>query len=147
MATAPTLDPSLRTREVFRARGGETANRCYQCGTCTSVCRLATEKSVFPRRQMLLAQWGLGDRLTSDAGVWLCYRCNDCTTHCPRDAKPGDVMQVARAVTIERLAVPPAMGTLVAKARVTWPLLLGIPVLFWIGFIALVSDLEIPQPP
>jgi len=81
---------------------------------------------------MLLAQWGLGDRLAGEPGVWLCHACHDCTSRCPRDAKPGDVMQVARSVAIEELAAPRFMGKLVGNVRKTWPILIAVPIVFWL---------------
>jgi quinone-modifying oxidoreductase subunit QmoC len=84
---------------------------------------------------MLLAQWGQADELAGDPAVWLCHQCNDCSVRCPRDAKPGDVMQVIRSLTVEKLAKPKFLGTFIAKARTTWPLLLGLPILFWVLYL------------
>jgi quinone-modifying oxidoreductase subunit QmoC len=96
---------------------------------------------------MLWAQWGLADHMAADPGVWLCHQCNDCTTRCPRDAKPGDVMQVARSLAVEKLAVPGFMGKLVGKASLTWPLLLGLPLAFWIVTLYLLHGFTIPGQP
>jgi quinone-modifying oxidoreductase subunit QmoC len=94
---------------------------------------------------MHLAQWGLADRLAADPGVWLCHQCNDCTTRCPRDAKPGDVMQVIRSLAVEHLATPRFMGTLVGKSKATWPLLIGIPLVFWVVVLNAVNGLTPPE--
>jgi len=94
-----------------------------------------------------MAQWGLEEQLMGDPGVWLCHLCNDCTVRCPRDAKPGDVMAVIRSLAIERLATPSFMGKLVANASSTWPLLLGIPFLFWVVMIYAYNGLTVPEPP
>ncbi len=131
MASGTALVPSSAARLEIYGRGGEASARCYQCATCSSVCELATEDHTFPRRQMLWTQWGLRDRLAGDPGIWLCHQCNDCTVRCPRDARPGDIMQVARGMAIEELAFPRFVGHLVGRARTTWVLLLGIPFLFW----------------
>ncbi len=96
---------------------------------------------------MHLAQWGLADRLAADPAVWLCHQCNDCTERCPRDAKPGDVMQVVRAMTVAYLSAPRFMGKLVANARTTWPVLIGVPILFWIAVLYAVHGLTIPKGP
>jgi quinone-modifying oxidoreductase subunit QmoC len=93
---------------------------------------------------MLYAQWGLSDKLAADPAVWLCHQCNDCSTRCPRDAKPGDVMQSLRSLTVERLAAPQFMGKLVGKVRSTWWLLIGLPFLFWVLFIHAVNGFAIP---
>jgi quinone-modifying oxidoreductase subunit QmoC len=144
MAPLADVFPSAEFRDDLAGRGGATAARCYQCATCSSVCQLAPDDGPFPRRQMLKAQWGLGDQLVNDPAVWLCHQCNDCTVHCPRDAKPGDVMQTVRSLVVEKLATPAFMGRLVAKAGSTWPLLLGAPFLFWVLVLYAVTGLQVP---
>jgi quinone-modifying oxidoreductase subunit QmoC len=147
MASISALAPSTAVRDQLARKGGATAARCYQCATCSSVCALSPEDSPFPRRQMLWAQWGLAERLAVDPAVWLCYQCNDCTVRCPRDARPGDVLQAARAFLIESLAFPRALGKLVAGAKATWPILIGGPLLFWVALLAALGLLSIPKEP
>jgi quinone-modifying oxidoreductase subunit QmoC len=144
MASIPALHPSADFREAFVKRGGANASKCYQCATCSSVCELAPANAPFPRRQMLWTQWGLSDRLAGDPAVWLCHQCNDCTVHCPRDARPGDVLQVVRGLVIESLAVPRSLGRLVANARTTWPILFGVPILFWLVLLGAMGRLAPP---
>ncbi|HHQ47602.1 MAG TPA: hypothetical protein ENK19_01795 [Acidobacteria bacterium] len=146
MATAPAhlIAPSPEVRDELRRRGGDTAQRCFQCATCSAVCSLAPDERPFPRRQMLMAQWGLIDRLAADPAVWLCHQCNDCTVRCPRNARPGDVLQAVRSMVVERLATPAWMGRLVGKARSTWPVLLGTPILFWVVLLGLTGHLAWP---
>jgi quinone-modifying oxidoreductase subunit QmoC len=144
MASTSAIISSPAFRQELLERGGETAARCYQCATCSSVCELAPAEAPFPRRQMLWTQWGLADRLAADPAVWLCHQCNDCTVHCPRDARPGDVLQVVRGLVVESLAFPRALGRLVANARTTWPILFGVPLLFWIVLLAMNGLLQPP---
>ena len=59
---------------------------------------------------MVWAQWGLIDRLAANADAWLCYQCNDCITHCPVDARPGDVMAASRDLQIQTYAFPQFMA-------------------------------------
>ncbi len=146
MSSAKEIIPSAEFRETIRKVAG-SANRCYQCATCSTVCQLAPEENPFPRRQMLLAQWGLADRIASDPAVWLCHQCNDCTARCPRDAKPGDVMQTVRSLAVQNLAIPGFMGKLVGNAGATWPLLLGIPFAIWVVSLYLIHGLTIPEAP
>lgn len=130
MASIPVVQPTDLRAEFFD-RGGENAAKCYQCATCSSVCELAPADAPFPRRQILLAQWGLFDQLLGDPAVWLCHQCNDCSVRCPRDVGPGDVMASLRAMVVEKLAVPATVGGLVGNVRKTWPLLVLGPILFW----------------
>ncbi len=95
MADALMVQPDLEfIREA--AKDGGDFKKCYQCGICTSVCSLSTEENSFPRRQMLLAQWGMKDELMADPGPWLCFYCGDCSKHCPRQANPGENMMKLR---------------------------------------------------
>ena len=148
MAPAATvLSPVRGFRDELLRRGGGDAVRCFQCATCTSVCDLATTDTAFPRRQILWAQWGLADRLVADPAIWLCHQCNDCTTRCPRDAAPGDAMQAIRSLVIENLGAPAFMARLVARARTTWPILLGAPIVFWALYVWAVKGLVVPRTP
>jgi len=99
------IDGDLKAIKDIQEIGGDTLKRCYQCATCTSVCPLSTEEIAFPRKQMILAQWGLKERLLNDPAVWLCHQCGDCSKYCPRDAKPGDVLGALRLLVI-REAMP-----------------------------------------
>jgi quinone-modifying oxidoreductase subunit QmoC len=132
MAEAMRLIPRAELRGQLEKSGAGHVGRCYQCATCTSVCELSTPENAFPRKQMLLAQWGMLDQLAADPAVWLCHQCSDCSEHCPRDAKPGDVLKGMRAEVIRMLSFPRFIGTVVANARLTWPLMVFLPWLFWI---------------
>jgi quinone-modifying oxidoreductase, subunit QmoC len=144
MASVPIIAPAADFRDQLRGRGGETAGQCFQCATCSSVCELAPADAPFPRRQMLYVQWGLEDRLVGDPGPWLCHQCNDCNVRCPRDARPGDVMQAARSMAVQSFAFPRFMGRLVGNVRTSWPLLIGIPILFWVVLLAVTTGLAVP---
>jgi quinone-modifying oxidoreductase, subunit QmoC len=147
MATAITITPSRAFRDELARRGVPEAMRCFQCATCSAVCDLATPEMAFPRRQMLWAQWGLADRLLADPAIWLCHQCNDCTTRCPRDARPGDTIQVLRSMAIEEAGAPRFLARLVGRAGATWPLLLGLPVLLWVLYIQAVNGFAVPRLP
>jgi quinone-modifying oxidoreductase subunit QmoC len=135
MAEAMQLTPGAELRDQLERSGAGNVARCYQCATCTSVCELSTPENAFPRKQMLLAQWGMVDRLASDPAVWLCHQCADCSERCPREAKPGDVLKGVRAEVIHLLSFPRFIGSMVANARVTWPLMVALPWLFWIALL------------
>ncbi len=124
-----------RPDKVFKSSiartGGDDLGKCYQCATCSAVCQLSPENKPFPRKEMLLAQWGQKDKLVSDPDVWLCHQCNDCTVRCPRGARPGDVMAAIRNYSFAHFAVPGFMGRLASKGS-GLPFLMLIPVLIFI---------------
>jgi len=128
MANAIPVKADLDFVRQIRAAGGDTVNKCYQCATCSTVCNLAPADKPFPRKEMLLAQWGQREMLVKDVDLWLCYQCNDCSLHCPRGARPGDVLAAARTAVYRSFAVPSFMGRALASPAAL-PALLIVPAL------------------
>jgi quinone-modifying oxidoreductase subunit QmoC len=76
--------------------GSVNYNACYNCGTCTAVCSLSTEEDSFPREMVRLSALGLEDDIKASLKPWECYYCGECSTHCPQEANPGELMMSLR---------------------------------------------------
>jgi quinone-modifying oxidoreductase subunit QmoC len=103
-------------RRVMREGGGDV-KKCFQCATCSMVCELSQGRTLFPRKEMLWTQWGLKDRLVADPDIWLCHQCNDCSVHCPRGARPADVLAALRQESIRHHAVPRVLGRWASEGK------------------------------
>ena len=120
------VQPDLEFIKAMKEAGGDTLKQCYQCATCSVACPLSSDGKPFPRREMILAQWGLKEKLITDPNVYLCHQCGDCTELCPRGARPGDVLGAIRAYAYRALGWPKALSDLCSSAK-NLPMLIGIP--------------------
>ncbi|MBW1677287.1 MAG: quinone-interacting membrane-bound oxidoreductase complex subunit QmoC [Deltaproteobacteria bacterium] len=144
MANSYWVEPDVKFVKQLMGLGGETLKKCYQCATCSVVCPISPDEKPFPRKEMIAAQWGLKDKLVGNMDVWLCHHCNDCSTYCPRGARPGDVLNAVRAYSIQEYAWPKWLGKIVPDGRFWW-LLLAIPVAIFLFVLGVTGHLHIPE--
>lgn len=129
------IKPDLNFINSVIDAGGESLKKCFQCATCTVVCGVTPDDKPFPRKEMVYAQWGLKDKLISNPDIWLCHQCSDCTAHCPRGAKPGEVLGAIRKMTIKNYAAPAVLANMVADSKYLL-MLLALPVIIFLLVIA-----------
>ena len=127
------VQPDVEFISYLKYNGGDTLKKCFQCASCSVVCSLSPEHEAFPRKEMISAGWGQKESLISDPDVWLCHGCADCTTHCPRGAKPSETLAAVRSYIIEYFAFPRFMGSALKSPK--YLLLLLIVCLFFTGLI------------
>jgi quinone-modifying oxidoreductase subunit QmoC len=135
------VSPDLSFVKEIIASGGDDLKKCYQCSTCTVVCNVTPDQKPFPRKEMLYAQWGLKDKLISNPDVWLCHQCSDCTAHCPRGAKPGEVLGAVRKMMIKEHATPGFLGAMTADPKYLL-ILFAIPAALFFVIIAALGHLN-----
>lgn len=88
------INPDFATK--LKDYGAFDLNACYNCGTCTAICTLSDEEHSFPRRMVRFSVLGLEDEIQTSVDPWLCYYCGECSTSCPREAQPGELMMSLR---------------------------------------------------
>ncbi|NOZ84870.1 MAG: (Fe-S)-binding protein [Deltaproteobacteria bacterium] len=134
-------EPDLDFIKELQKTGGESLKKCFQCATCSVVCQLSPDNNPFPRKEMIWAQWGQKERLVSDHHVWLCHQCNDCSTNCPRGARPGDVLAAVRAQSIRHYSIPGFMTKIVQDPKLIL-VALAIPVLYVLAMLGVDGHLS-----
>jgi len=139
MAEAQLVQPDLEFIRSVRRKGGDTLKKCYQCATCSVVCKLSPDDEPFPRKEMLWAGWGQRERLIADPDVWLCHQCNDCTIQCPRGARPGDVLAAIRTFVYENFAFPKFMGKALSSPK-------ALPALFLVPVVIILAAILLSAP-
>jgi len=95
--------------EVTAMPGGEVANRCFDCGTCTGVCPVSKAESAFdPRKIIHMIKMGLKDKLLNSEALWYCSHCDSCAFVCPQNVQFSSVVDALRALAIKEGNVDPA---------------------------------------
>jgi quinone-modifying oxidoreductase, subunit QmoC len=123
------VEPDLNFIKEVGILGGEDLKKCYQCATCSVVCPISPDNKPFPRKEMIAASWGLKDKLVKSADPWLCHNCGDCSTRCPRKAKPADVLAAIRAQAITEYSGPRALANALNNPKLL-PVLLLVPAVY-----------------
>lgn len=127
MQERKTIGTDLEFIRYLKKNGSDTMKKCFQCATCTVACSLSPKEFAFPRKEMINAGWGLKDKLITDADIWLCHGCMDCSTQCPRGARPADLLATLRSYVYRFYGYPSFMGKALSSPRYL-PLLLIIPI-------------------
>jgi len=122
------IDPDLDFIKFLFKQSKNPYKKCMQCGTCSATCEISQDLRPFPGKEMAWAAWGMKDRLLVDPDVWLCHQCNDCSTRCPRGARPGDLLASVRQEHVKQWAFPKFLGKWVNEPQ-SLLLLFGLPIL------------------
>ena len=91
-----TITLSTDLSKEIREECGENVYLCYQCERCSSGCPTVPAMRYRPAQMMRLAQFGLEDMLATDASIWRCVGCDNCTEHCPHDLSVRRLVEVMR---------------------------------------------------
>lgn len=138
------LDPDLAFIARLKLAGGDSVKKCFQCATCVVVCDVTQSERPFPRKEMIWAQWGLKDKLFYSPDVWLCHQCGDCTAHCPRGAKPSEVLAAVRDLSFAEHAVPGFLGRMHSSSAGLLPLF-ALPIAILLLAAMYANGLTIPE--
>lgn len=131
MADTYHVEPDLKFIDELGKLGGQDLKKCFQCATCAVACPISPDSKPFPRKEMIAASWGLKDKLVGNADIWLCHNCGDCTTLCPRGAKPGEALAAIRSYTISEYAMPKQL-TRALKDPKKLPVLFAVPAVIFL---------------
>ncbi len=75
--------------------------RCMKCGKCSASCPSFNEMDIKPHQFVSYVLRDDVEALTESKSLWKCLSCFACVERCPRDVKPGKIVDAARQI-VER---------------------------------------------
>ena len=86
-----------RIREI----SGCDPYRCMKCGKCSASCPSFNEMDIKPHQFVSYVLRDDIEPLVNSKSLWKCLSCFACVERCPRDVKPGKIIDAARQI-VER---------------------------------------------
>ena len=87
--------------EEIRKISGVEPYRCMKCGKCSASCPSFNEMDIKPHQFVSYVLRDDIESLVQSKSLWKCLSCFACVERCPRDVKPGKLIDAARQL-VER---------------------------------------------
>lgn len=90
------------TKELIKKISGVNPYKCMKCGKCSATCPSYNEMDIKPHQFVTYILNDNIDALVNSKSLWKCLSCFACVERCPRDVKPGKLIDAARQVVIRQ---------------------------------------------
>ena len=90
------------TKELINQISGVNPYKCMKCGKCSATCPSYNEMDIKPHQFVSYILNDNIDALVNSKSLWKCLSCFACVERCPRDVKPGKLIDAARQVVIRQ---------------------------------------------
>ena len=74
--------------------------KCMKCGKCSASCPSYNEMDIKPHQFVSYVQNEDIESLVASKSLWKCLSCFACVERCPRDVKPGKLIDAARQLVV-----------------------------------------------
>jgi heterodisulfide reductase subunit C len=88
--------------ELIREISGVNPLKCMKCGKCSATCPSFDEMDIKPHQFVSYVQRGDIEALANSVSLYKCLSCFACVERCPRDVKPGKLIDAARQLVIRQ---------------------------------------------
>lgn len=90
------------TKELINQISGVNPYKCMKCGKCSATCPSYNEMDIKPHQFVSYILNDDVEALVNSKSLWKCLSCFACVERCPRDVKPGKLIDAARQVVIRQ---------------------------------------------
>ena len=88
--------------ENIREISGVNPLKCMKCGKCSASCPSYESMDIKPHQFVSYVQNGDIKALTESKSLYQCLSCCACIERCPRDVKPGKLIDAARQLVVRQ---------------------------------------------
>ena len=88
--------------ELIRDISGVNPLKCMKCGKCSASCPSFNEMDIKPHQFVTYVINDDVQALADSASAWKCLSCFACVERCPRNVKPGKIIDAARQILIRQ---------------------------------------------
>ncbi|MBQ8259473.1 MAG: 4Fe-4S dicluster domain-containing protein [Clostridia bacterium] len=86
--------------ERIREISGTNPLKCMKCGKCSATCPAFNEMDIKPHQFVSYVANENIEELVKSESLWKCLSCFACVERCPRDVKPGKIIDAARQLVV-----------------------------------------------
>ncbi len=88
--------------ELIREISGTDPYKCMKCGKCSASCPSFNEMDIKPHQFVSYVLHDDIETLADSRSLWKCLSCFACVERCPRDVKPGRLIDAARQLVVRQ---------------------------------------------
>ena len=88
--------------ERIKEISGTNPLKCMKCGKCSASCPAFDEMDIKPHQFVTYVINDDVEALAESKSAWKCLSCFACIERCPRDVKPGKLIDAARQILIRQ---------------------------------------------
>ena len=86
--------------EMIKEISGVNPLKCMKCGKCSASCPSYNEMGIKPHQFVSYVINEAIESLVKSKSLWKCLSCFACIERCPRDVKPGKLIDAARQIVV-----------------------------------------------
>ena len=86
--------------EMIKEISGVNPLKCMKCGKCSASCPSYNEMDIKPHQFVSYVINEDIESLVNSKSLWKCLSCVACVERCPRDVKPGKLIDAARQIVV-----------------------------------------------
>ena len=88
--------------EMIREISGVNPYKFMKCGKCSASCPSFNEMDIKPHQFVSYVLHEDIEALVKSESLWKCLSCFACVERCPRDVKPGKLIDAARQLVVRQ---------------------------------------------